>query len=322
MPSLTKNSNRSKEVEKRKLHAASKKKDPDKITEQELEKLLDLVDDKFCKLRSVFNHLLYTLFDGLKKSESSEIEICSVKVNYYLNLVFKRNKSNIKIEELSLDISRQGNHYFNRNLDSLILISHKTYGGLPTLDPLKQMIVFQKVISNLNEKYNIINKKIVNQFIKDIDGLLGLYCVNPAVNSSSNSYDVKFEKFKNNYINYYKPKIFRIIKEDINYSNVNNVSKLYGTLYFEYSFPRKYKITFNFSRRAAEYELSLNVFGHNQNGWILLFAEGKPNNVFKDSNEKMLITEESNKLVVADKIITYAIKFIQTFEDLPVGVKL
>ena len=329
MPPIKRNNARSQEVEKRKLKAASKKKDPDKITDDELEKLFGAVDDKLCKIRSVFQHLMHNLFSGLKTN--GQIIICSVPIDYDLKLTFKRNKTNIKIENLQLDFKNnlKEQHYFGRNLEEFDLRAHYDYNGFPTNDPLKVMRTFQKVVSDLNEKYKEqnINRKNINQFIKDIDGLLGLYYINSSINSMSACFQNTYEKFKIEANNYYKHKIFRFINEETKYSYDNGVGKMSGTIFFEYSYSKKYKFTFYFTSDARgasvpSYQMSLAIFEWNQNGWVLLFTDSRPDNIFERDEEKGLIRDSDKRFIISDKMITYAIKFIRNFENIPVGVKL
>ena len=329
MPTIGRNNARSQEIEKRNLQAASRKKDPNKITDEELEKLFGAVASKLCGIRSVFQHLMNNLFGELKTN--NQIIICSVPIDYNLKLIFKKNKTNIKIEELILDFKNNliEPHYFGRNLEEFDLRTYYEYNGFPTINPLKVMRTFQKVIYDLNEKYlnQNINRKNINQFIKDIDGLLGLYYINPRIDSSTMGFNGQYEKFKNESNNYYNHKIFRFINEETKYySNDNGVSKMAGTIFFEYSSPKKYKVTFDFIRDSrgaslSSYAMSLAIFEWKQNGWVLLFTDTRPDNIF-NSDEKDLIVDSKNRFIVADKMISHAIKFIRNFENIPVGVKL
>lgn len=246
------------------------------------------------------------------KSEKNT-EVAGINLRTTSNIEYKRFKQSVRIEVCSFTFDWDQNGFFGRNLEKFNINSKQG-----TINPIKYIREFEENFNGLVEQdYKEITRKNINTFIKDVDILLGLYYLNPSVNSSTSLLCDKICNFTVNVRdNCYFPKWYKPKFEKLNFENTKNVAGINGEMILglgnnnEHTYKIKYSF---FVNSHKETQLSWKVFKwYGSGGWILMLNDSDPNDIF---NLIEIYSKDTFGIPEHDKIIKYCLDAIAIFDN-------
>lgn len=273
------------EAEKRKKTALTKKKDLSKITEEELQTLLGIAEDKIKKLEYKLCNTLPRYFRAIddiieeKGSKQVTIKLLGNKIQYFVNLNVTRLKNSLVIKEPVSDYEILEENFLSRN--NKIISPKQNYS--------KMINIFDfiyKVFVDLNGlilEYSVntmdkmvIDKTNINAFIKDIDYVLKWFYANPAINSATASESQIMNILSDNLSGYLDNRgKYDIIKEEALYDESSTNTKYYVYLsryqaIIEFN-GNMFKIEININRSNNSKDLTINLYKWSDtNGWLFI----------------------------------------------------
>lgn len=327
MPRLKAGSYQEKEATTRKTKAASKKKDPEKIKDPELELLFGEVERKLYKIINIVKYFKNTLFQHFK--DKDELVICGQKIIFDYNLLYKRVDNNLLIEKHDFKISIPNTGFFGQNIYQLDLISefNRYKREVDILDPLDVLVNFKTKhdeLFSIKQKgsrgvyFETITKSNINLFITKLDEFLLEYYINPSIGSMSECMCNKYTNYAASWSQYYKHKTYRLIDEKINFSTTTPGLK--GSIIFSYN-STKYKVEtyLTMNSTSKEFGLYINIYEFiDKVGWVHIFNEDSAQRTFKREVNKLYSKSQFDNKEY-HLMVRFAILFIKNFNDYDVG---
>lgn len=267
-------------IETRKVKAASKKKDPTKITDDEYEKLLTAFTEKLNRLQSIFKVDIPKRFKNLKcYNPTTELyRLCGV--DFSLKCEFEIRRVD---ESLHIDF----NCSYQPETDSFIFDLERPHNLVLGNNKFNPFQIFDTWISKiyslfLDRHYDdaideyVVTKDNINSAISDIDTVLNMFFENSTIGSPTGSYNQEYFNFFGRLNSLCTNPRYNIIKDHKILSEFPDGGNMAGCNLVirlgEYEMGNTYKIEIQFGQSISGGEF-LSIIIHkwsDHNGWILL----------------------------------------------------
>lgn len=312
-----------KTVETRKVKAASKKKDPNKINNEEYATLVNIFTEKLNRLQSIFMEDLPNRFKGFGNYNinTETYTIFGVEFQIYCNFELTKIK-----DDLHLDFSC----CYEPLSDSFLFNLEQPYNVTISNAKFNPFIIFDEWIAKifsqfLNKYYDdgldecIFNKNNINDAIKDLDSVLSIFYVNPTIGSPTNLKTDTYLNFLSKINEVISNPRFTIINDSKLFTKFQNGGNLVNCeLILKFS-SEKYKIKIQYGRSNGG-EDSFTIYIHTWstvNGWILIDHFSSKLLVF--GKEEVSLKIENNYTYNLNnrytKMLNFALNYIHKFNN-------
>lgn len=310
-----------KAVETRKVKTASKKKDPNKITNEEYKTLVNIFTEKLNRLQSIFMVDLPNKFKefGNYNPNTEIYTMFGVEFQLYCNLKLTKIK-----DDLHLDFSC----CYEPLSDSFLFNLEQPYNVTISVAKFNPFIIFDewtaKTFSQFLNKYYddgldecIFNKNNINDAIKDIDSVLSIFYVNPTIGSPTNSKNDNYLNFLTKIHEVISNPRFTIINDSKLFSKFQNGGNLVNCeLVLKFGLD-KYKIKIQYGRsNGGEDSFTIHIHTWSTvNGWILIDHFSSKLLVFGKGEVSLKIENNYsyNNDNIYTKMLNFALNYIHKF---------
>ena len=213
-------------IETRKVKAASKKKDPAKITEVEFQRLLEVFTEKLNRLQAIFRVDLPKVFKDLNRYNQfgKTYQLCGV--NFLLNceFVIKMVDENLHIEFTCLYEPIEDSFVFDLEKPHNLMLGSNKFNPFRIFDTWISKIYslfLDKHYDDGLDEY-IVTKNNINDAIKDIDSALSIFYINPTIGSPTGNFTEEYITFVDKIKTLNRRPRYTIIKEHKLYNKFTN----------------------------------------------------------------------------------------------------